>query len=169
MCSWTKWMCPDNVSTCMLNGSPFFLLLSMSCCRASLCLDSLSDSWTFFLMFSSILEWMKFLAFRPWRTGRWQGEKGLTEDRWKKGREEQVEGREEKQCQKMNWTDACSHLLLHIYIQTHSFINHFTLLLASCDVLVLTLKKDPTKFLNVLCYLLQSIYTTGSHFLPFIY
>lgn len=52
----------------MLSGSPLFLLLSMSCCRASVCLDSLSDSCTFFLMFSSILEWMKFLAFRPWMT-----------------------------------------------------------------------------------------------------
>lgn len=51
----------------MLKTCPLFLLLSMSCCRASLCLDSLFDSCNFLLMFSSILVWIKFLAFKPCR------------------------------------------------------------------------------------------------------
>lgn len=63
----------DLLITCMLMGSLFLLLLSMSCCRASLGFHSWSDSCTFFLMFSSILEWMKFLAFRPCRRGSRKG------------------------------------------------------------------------------------------------
>lgn len=52
----------------MLITRPLFLLLSMSSCRASLGLDSPLDSCNFLLMFSSILAWMKLLAFRPCRT-----------------------------------------------------------------------------------------------------